>query len=130
VDVIDTGVDVKEDLNDVEIQMTNRLQRISGQVLDARGQPAKEFWVLLFSQNRDRWTNPTNRYWAAARPQPEGGYRMSTLPPGDYYAIALERLDSSQWADPDFLETVSRDAARFSLREGDTKTLDLKIVPR
>jgi hypothetical protein len=130
VDVVDTGVQLKpgETIDDIEIEMTNRQQVISGQVLDATGQPAKDFSVILFSQDRSRWTNATNRYWAIATPQPQGGYKTSSLPPGDYYALAVvDRMNTALWSDPDFLENAARSAARFSLQEGETRTLDLKL---
>jgi hypothetical protein len=130
VDVVDTGVELKpgETVDDIEIEMTNRQQVISGQVLDAAGQPAKDFSVILFSQDRSRWTNATNRYWAVATPQAQGGYKMSSLPPGDYYALAVaQRMNTAEWTDPDFLENAARTAVRFSLQEGDTRTLDLKL---
>ena len=133
VNVIDSGVELKagEDLGDVEIELTNRNQVISGQVLDASGQPTKTFSLLLFSQDRSRWTNVTNRYWAVAAPQPQGGYKWSNLPAGDYYGLALDGpFDTATWSDPDFLESVSRDATRFSLREGEAKTLDFKLSTR
>jgi hypothetical protein len=150
VNVIDTGIEFKpgEDVGDIEIELTNRAQKISGRVLDASGQPAKDFALVLFSQDRSRWTNVTNRYWAVARPlqqpppqiqaqlqqqmQPQvpGAYQMSSLPPGDYYGLALEQIDIQTASDPDFLESVSRSATPFSLREGETKTLDFRISTR
>ena len=132
-DVTDTGLELKpgETIDDVEIEMTERQQVVQGQVLDSRGQPAKQFSVVLFSQDPGRWVNPTNRYWSVAVPQPRGGYKMSTLPPGDYYAFAVAGQQSiAEFSDPDFLESAARNAARFSLREGDSVTLDLKIQPR
>jgi hypothetical protein len=150
VNVIDTGIEFKpgEDVGDIEIELTNRAQKISGRVLDASGQPAKDFSLVLFSQDRSLWTNVTNRYWAVARPlqqpppqvqaqlrqqppPPEpGAYQMSNLPPGDYFALALEQIDIATASDPDFLESVMRSATPFSLREGETKTLDFKISTR
>ena len=118
-------------------------------MLDASGQPAKDFALVLFSEDRSLWTNVTNRYWAVARPLqlpppqiqaqlgqqtqaqvPPGGYQMSSLPPGDYYGLALEQIDIQTASDPDFLESVIRNATPFSLREGETKTLDFKISTR
>ncbi len=151
VNVIDTGIEFKagEDVGDIEIELTNRAQKISGRVLDASGQPAKDFALVLFSQDRSLWTNVTNRYWAVARPLqlpppqiqaqlqqqtqpqvPPGAYQMSNLPPGDYYALALEQIDIATASDPDFLESVIRNATPFSLREGETKSLDFKISTR
>ena len=49
------------------------------------------------------------------------------LPPGDYYAIALDRVDPAQSQDPEFLEGLSRQASSFSLSPGDTRTLDLRL---
>jgi hypothetical protein len=151
VNVIDTGIEFKpgEDVGDIEIELTNRAQKISGRVLDASGQPAKDFALVLFSQDRSLWTNVTNRYWAVARPLqlpppqiqaqlpqqtqpqvPPGGYQMSNLPPGDYYGLALEQIDIATASDPDFLESVMRSATPFSLHEGETKNLDFKISTR
>jgi hypothetical protein len=151
VNVIDTGIEFKpgEDVGDIEIELTNRAQKISGRVLDASGQPAKDFALVLFSQDRSLWTNVTNRYWAVARPLqlpppqiqaqlqqqtqaqvPPGGYQMSNLPPGDYYGLALEEIDIQTASDPDFLESVIRNATPFSLRDGETKNLDFKISTR
>ena len=50
VNVIDTGIDVKpgEDVGGIEIELTNRSQQLSGQVLDASGQPAKDFSLVVF----------------------------------------------------------------------------------
>ena len=52
---------------------------------------------------------------------------MATLPPGDYYAIALDHADPADWSDPDFLDSLSRPASTFSLSEGETKALDLRL---
>jgi hypothetical protein len=154
VNVIDTGIDVKpgEDVGGIEIEMTNRSQQLSGRVLDATGQPAKDFSLVVFSQDRNNWTNATNRYGAVARPvqplppqiqsqlqaqsqaqlaaQVPGGYRMTALPPGDYYGVALDTVDFQVASDPDFLESLIQSATRFSLREGETKTLDFKLSTR
>ena len=48
-------------------------------------------------------------------------------PSGDYYAIALEAVESGRWYDEDFLDPIRRDATMFTLMEGETKTLDLKL---
>ena len=62
--------------------------------------------------------------------QVPGGYRMGALPPGDYYGVALNTVDFQVASDPEFLEGLIQNATRFSLREGEAKTLDFKLTTR
>jgi hypothetical protein len=74
-----------------------------------------------------RWAAPFNRYLARAQAGDDGLFKVSFLPAGDYYAIALDGVDGSQWQDPEFLEGLIRQASSVSLASGDTRTVDLKL---
>jgi hypothetical protein len=127
-DITDSGVDLGgQGLSGVEIEMTNRLQRLSGAVTNARGEPIKDYAVAVFPQDRARWIASLNRYFAVLRPSDDGTFKVQTLPPGEYYAIALEGIDLSDWADPDALEGLSRQATPFALTPGDNRTLELRL---
>jgi protocatechuate 3,4-dioxygenase beta subunit len=127
-DIIDSGVDLgSQGLSGVEIEMTNRVQRLSGAVTNAKGEPIKDYAVAVFPQDRARWIASLNRYFAVLRPSDDGTFKVQTLPPGEYYAIALEAVDLSDWADPDALEGLSRLATPFALTPGDTRTLELRL---
>ena len=54
---------------------------------------------------------------------------MTGLPAGDYYAIALDYVEPGESTDPEFLDRVKDRAVPFSLSDGGTKALDLKIAP-
>jgi hypothetical protein len=128
VDVTDTGLDVgAQGLRDVEIEMTSRAQQISGTVTDAAGSPVKDYVVALFSQNRTQWTDPMARHFAVGRPADGGGFKVATLPPGEYFAVALAQLDVTDWQDPNTLEALSRLGTAFALTPGDTRTLALRL---
>jgi protocatechuate 3,4-dioxygenase beta subunit len=128
VDVTDSGIDVgSQDVRGVEVELTNRSQQISGLVTDPKGDAVKDFVVVLFAQDRLRWIAAGNRYFSIGRPGGDGRFRVATLPPGDYYAIALDRADPMEWQDPEFLEGLSRQASAFSLAQGETKTLALRL---
>ena len=127
-DVTDSGIDVgSQGVRGVEIELTNRLQQISGMVTDARGGAVNDYVVVLFAQDRTRWSAASNRYVAIGRPADEGRFKVATLPPGEYYGIALDRADPTEWQDPEFLEGLSRQASTFSLAQGETKTLALRL---
>jgi hypothetical protein len=74
-----------------------------------------------------QWTSAVNRRSAIGRPGDDGRFKVGTLPPGRYYAIALDHADASQWGDPDFLAALSAYATTFSLAQSDMSTLDLKL---
>jgi hypothetical protein len=128
VDVTDAGVDVKpnQDISGLEVELTNKLTTISGLVTNARGEAVKDYSAVVFSQDRERWTG-TSRYQGTGRPDQDGRFKITGLPPGEYYVVAVDRLEPGESGDPDFLERVRSKATSFSLNEGETKTVDLKI---
>ena len=133
--VIDSGVAVRpgEDVSGIDLELTNSAQQIGGTVTDAGGQPVPGHWVVLFSQDRDKWTNVNNRFFATVMTGPAGRFRVVSLPPGSYYAIATDQFDQNgnvvgMFSDPDFLEGAIRNATRFSLSDGSSTTVDLKVV--
>jgi len=127
-DVTDSGIDVdSRGARGIEIELTNRRQQISGSVSDANGVKVKDYTVVIFAQDRARWTAPFNRYLARAQAGDDGLFKVNFLPAGDYYAIALEGVDGSQWQDPEFLEGLTRQASSVSLAAGDNRTVDLKL---
>jgi hypothetical protein len=127
-DVTDTGITVgAEGVSDVEIELTNVRQEISGSVTQTDGKATTDYIVLFFAQDRARWSAPFNRYFAVGRPIGDGGFKV-TLPPGEYYAAALNPVDQGEWQDPEFLTRLVREATTFSLNEGEKRTLDLKVA--
>jgi protocatechuate 3,4-dioxygenase beta subunit len=128
-DVTDTGVEFKagEEVPEIDIELTQKTTTLAGGVTDSRGQPVKDYTVVVFSDDQEKWTLPMNRWMSSARPDQEGRYRVNGLPAGGYYAIALEYVPTGEWADPDWLESARTRATRFTLDEGGSKTLDLKL---
>jgi Carboxypeptidase regulatory-like domain len=128
-DVTDKGIEFKpgEDVSGVEIELTNRATAISGAVTNDSGQVQKDFTVVVFSEDQAKWVMPQNRWTASSRPDQEGRFKFSNLPPGAYFAIAVEYVAQGEWSDPDWLARAAKRATRFTLDEGATKTLDLKL---
>jgi hypothetical protein len=50
------------------------------------------------------------------------------LPPGSYYALAVEYVAPGEWQDPDWLARAAKKATRVTLDEGSSRTLDLKVA--
>jgi hypothetical protein len=129
VDVTDSGIDFKpnEDIADLEIEITNRVTDLSGVVTNSRGAPVKDYSIAVFPQDRDKWT-PGSRYFRSGRPDQDGRFKLTSLVPGEYFVIALDYMDASEWTDPEFLERIRTKATRLSISEGETKSVDLKVT--
>ena len=108
------------------MEFTNLVTEISGLVTNARGAAVKDYSVLVFSEDRERWGGNT-RYRAVGRPDQEGRFKIRTLPPGRYYVVAVDYVDPSESNDPEFLDRVRTKATTLTVNEGETKVLDLKV---
>ena len=128
-DVTDPGIDFRpnEDLSGLEVELTSQLSDLSGFVSNARGENVKDYSVVVFSRDRDRW-GFASRFLGGGRPDQDGKYRVRNLPAANYYAIALDYVEQGAGTDPEFLDRVKDRATEFSLADGETKTLSLKLV--
>jgi hypothetical protein len=127
--VTDKGLEFKpgEDVSGIEIELTSKTTGITGGVTDDKSQPLKDFTVVVFAEDQAKWTLPQTRWTGSSRPDQDGRFKFNNLPPGAYYAIAVEYVAQGEWSDPDWLARAAKKATRFTLDEGGTKTLDLKL---
>jgi protocatechuate 3,4-dioxygenase beta subunit len=132
-DITDAGLDLAagDRFDDVEIVLTNRVQAVSGLITNAQGQMVTDATVMIFAQDREEW-GAVSRYQTTARPDQNGRYSARTLPPGEYYAVAVQYVDPARrGGDPTYYEQFVPDAVGFTLREAESRALDLKlVVPR
>ena len=50
---------------------------------------------------------------------------MTSLPPGDYYAVAVPQEQATDWREPGTLDALSRIATRITIIEGEHRKQDL-----
>ncbi len=128
-DITDSGMEFKagEVVAGVDVVLTSKLTEVNGTVKGAGSQMAKDYTLVVFSDDPLRWTASASRYIAGTRPDQDGRFQVKNLPPGGYYAIAVEYLAQGEWNDPEVLERLKTNATKFSLDEGATKTLELRL---
>lgn len=129
VDITDTGYDFRpgQRVSGVDIHLTRRVTSLSGTVQDARGDAAGDYTIVAFSTNAGRWGYQT-RFVRSARPDQSGRFMIRALPPDEYFVVALEYVETGQEFDPEQLATWKALATTVELREGETKTLSLKLT--
>jgi hypothetical protein len=128
-DVADTPMELRSgaELSAVRIVLTARPTSVRGQLTDAKGALRTTGTVLVFARDAEKWFEHS-RWVRAARPDQQGHYRLDGLPPGDYYAVALDYVEDGQWFDPDYLAALREYVQPFTLGEAETTSIALKIV--
>jgi membrane-associated protease RseP (regulator of RpoE activity) len=126
VDVTDTPLDFSTDLDGLEIELTQKLTTVSGGVSDDRGGVALDATVIAFADDPGKW-GPHSRFIQSARPDQQGRFTIRGLPPGRYIAIAVGYLEPGEERDSDALEAWRRGGTPFTLSEGETHALDLRL---
>jgi hypothetical protein len=118
-----------QSLTDVEVVLTDRVSAISGKIVDDHAQPAAGAHVIVFPIDRDRWY-PSSRYLRTAIAGSDGAITITGVAPGSYYTAAVAQLPpdgNDAWQDPAFLESLVPHATAFTLGEGQSQPLTLKL---
>jgi len=126
--VSDEPFDLDGDANDVVITFTNRWTGLHGVVQGPRGAPDPDATVLIFPTNQDGWSDYglNARRVRAVRTSRSGDYSVHSIPPGDYYVVAVPDERASDWRDPAFLVSLTSGATRVSIGDGDQKLVGLR----
>jgi hypothetical protein len=122
VDVSEMPFDFDRDVTGLVITFTDRWTGVSGSIAGAGSDAAT---VIVFPIDAPSWSSP--RRVKSARPNAQGRFGISSLPPGDYYAVAIPEEQAADWRDPKLLEELARVATRVSVGEGEHKTVDLTM---
>jgi hypothetical protein len=129
VDITDTGMDFTpgRTYEGLQIVFTRKRTDLSGVLTDDRGTPVVDATVIVFPADQQKWTYQS-RYIRTMRPDTNGKYNVKGMPPGeDYLMIAVQNLESGQGSDPEFLSRAKDEARPFSMNEGETKSVDIKL---
>jgi hypothetical protein len=130
-DITDSGAEFSpgRSYDGIQIVLTRQTTDLSGLLTDDRGKPVLDATVVVFPANRDRWSY-LSRYIRTMRPDTNGRFTTRNLPPADdYLIIAVANLEPGQGNDPEFLARAREEAKAFSLNEGETKAVDVKLSP-
>lgn len=129
-DVADEPVELTADLSSVVLTFTDRPSSVAG-VVRAGSSPDGSAVVLVFPTDRSQWdpTGTAPRRQRTARANADGSYLFPSLPPGDYFILAVHETFEDEWRDPEFLESIAGSAEQVRLVEGERRTVDLRTIP-
>lgn len=127
-DVTDTPMEIAagQSVAGVQLVLTKKISSLSGLVTDAKGSPVLDATVVAFPADDKLWTYQS-RFIKAARPDQDGRYQFTGLPPQSYLVVALQGLEDGQAGDPEFLAAIKALASKVDLGDGETKAVDVSL---
>lgn len=131
-DITDVPLDVApgQTVTGVQVVLTDRVTEVNGRISDVKNNAVTDATVVIFPADQEKWVYQS-RFIRAARPDQDGRFQLRGLPPyDDYLAVAVQGLEDGQAGDPEFLATIRDRGTRVSLKEGDARTLDLRLPVR
>jgi hypothetical protein len=133
-DVTDRPIDLSTSQGtSIRVVLTDRVTELAGSVTSGSFSPtdaATTATVVIFADDESKWLYPS-RFVRAVRADDTGTFQLTGLPPSlDYRAVAVDYLEDGEETDPEFLKRMRERAARFSLREGERRAIDLRLIQR
>lgn len=131
-DVTDTPLEFTgtEETTGVQVLVTDRTTEVNGKVTDSKGEPTRDYTVVIFPDDPEKWDFPS-RHVRSGRGDQEGLFKIRGLPPGEQYlAVAVDYIEEGEGGDPEFLGEMRDRATRLQLGEGEVRAIDLKLIQR
>ncbi len=131
-DVTDSALEFRgsAETSGLQIIVTDRVSDVNGKVTTGKGDVTRDYTVVVFPDDSAKWAFPS-RYVKSGRADQQGQFRIKALPPDDHYlAVAVDYLEDGENGDPQFLDQIKDRATKFTLTDGESKALDLKLVNR
>ena len=125
VDVSEMPFELTRDTGDLVVTFTDRWSGISGTV---QGRGNDDAAVIVFPADAQRWTTPasTPRRLKLARTNARGEFGI-TIPPGEYFVVAIPDDQSDDWRNPATLDALARIATQINIGEGQHETIALPL---
>lgn len=126
VDGLADGFNVSRGTNaSLEVTVSSRGARIQGSVTDNDNVPVTGVWVVLLPIGEPRGQDRLSQKVATDQ---YGHFLLRGLPPGEYKLFCWDEVEDGAWEDPDFLKAFENQGQKVSLREADSKTVDIVVI--
>jgi uncharacterized protein (DUF2141 family) len=134
-DVTERGFDFgagPRTIDGAEIVISRSGATISGRV-NSGATETNSFGVVVFPVFRDQWV-PHSPRLKFTRSTDDGAFRVTGLPPGDYYVAAVDRIDGTaqagEWQSADVLTQLVSSAERVSTAERESRVVTPRLIRR
>jgi Carboxypeptidase regulatory-like domain len=109
----------------LEITMSCRAPRVTGQVLTADSLPAVGVYVVLVP---DAPLRGKTFLYAKQETDQNGNFSFRGVEPGDYNLFSWSSVEEDTWLDSEWLKPYESSGTSVHLEEGDHKSVEIKLI--
>jgi hypothetical protein len=109
----------------LEITISCRAPRLTGQVLTSDSLPAVGVYVVLIP---DAPLREKTFLYAKQETDQNGKFSLRGIEPGDYKVFSWSSVEEDAWFDPEWLKPYESSGTSVHLEEGDQKSIELKLI--
>ena len=126
-DALDFPLDIRssQNLAGAVVTFTDQQTTVTGTVTNSQGQAVSDYTLIVYPTDQRYWL-PQSRRIRSIRPATDGTFTLTGLPAGDYRIAPELDPEPGSWFDATFLQQLDGTSERFSLTDGEKKTLSLK----
>ncbi len=118
-----------DDIRSLRVVLTDQTTRLDGRVISSEGDDFESYRIVAFPVNALYW-RPASRHIKLARPDREGRFSITGLPPAIYYLAVSRSVDESDLSEPRTLDRLTGGATTVQLAEGERKIQDVRVPRR
>jgi hypothetical protein len=111
-------------LTGVTVTMTNQRAELSGTIMTDTGNPAREYYILVYPADERNWHQP---HILGARANEDGTYLVRGLRRGTYHLATILDAEFGAWFDPAYLRRIDAGSRTLSFAGEERKTLHLRV---
>ena len=132
-----------QQFRNVQVVVTDRQSSMVFQVSDENGQTTREYVIVAYPVDKERWTNGVRIYMpppisnpdmprgvtglpAPAAPPPPRPQMLTAVRIGAYYVVAVDDMEAEDSRDPAVLDLLRSSATRVTVSEGTTAEISLR----
>ncbi|HEX6323749.1 MAG TPA: carboxypeptidase-like regulatory domain-containing protein [Vicinamibacterales bacterium] len=115
-----------DDVSSLRVVFTDKSTRLDGRLQSFEGDDFESYRVVAFPANQLYW-RPASRHIKLARPDRQGRFSITGLPPAVYYLAASREVDEGDLGDPGALDRLTGGAVIVELAEGERRIQDLRV---
>jgi len=127
-DVTGQIVEVKrQDLTGITVTLTDQRAELSGTIMTDNGEPAPEYFILLYPSDEKYWTPYSGRLHGT-RAKQDGTFIIGGLQRGNYRLATLLDAEFGAWFNPAFLHRIDADSMALAIAGDERKVLNLRVA--
>lgn len=117
----------RQDVTGIVVTMTNRRAELSGTIVTDKGEPASEYFILLYPSDETYWTPYSGRLYGT-RAKQDGTFVISGLHAGRYRLATLLDAEFGAWFEPAFLHRIDSGSMAVSISGNERKVMNLRVA--